>query len=42
VRRIAEMIGEIDKRSPGKPDCATQAWGVMPAPVPGSPSKPAG
>lgn len=37
VRRIAEMIGELDKRSPGKADCSTQAWStsMVPASKPG-------
>lgn len=37
VRRIAEMIGEIDKRSPGKADCSPQAWStsIVPAAKPG-------
>jgi general secretion pathway protein D len=38
VRRIAEMIGEIDKRSPGKTDCSTQPWSTSTAPA----TKPAG
>jgi general secretion pathway protein D len=38
VRRIAEMVGELDKRSPGKQECSAQAWSnSAPTPV-----KPAG